>query len=305
MKPIHVFLLVCACVLGGMTCCDSGGGDIAKTDKQAAEKAVAEKASSTSEAVEEPPADKPAAEKASNTSEAEGESQPRELTNSIGMKLVFIPPGEFMMGSPEDEEGRLEHEGPQHRVKITKGFYMGATEVTQAQWKAVMGNNPSSFKGDNLPVENVSWNGAMDFCRKLSAMEGKTYRLPTEAEWEYACRAGSTGPYAGTGKLDDMGWYRDNSGDKTHAVATKQANAWGLYDMHGNVWEWCQSQYKAYPYREDDGRESFVDKTGLRVLRGGCWSYSAFFCRVSYRIYFILPTNWGSTYGFRCARTLE
>ena len=284
MKPIHVFLLVCACVLGGITCCDSGGGDKAKTDRQPAEKAEAEKASSTSE--------------------AEGESQPRELTNSIGMKLVFIPPGEFMMGSPEDEEGRFDNEGPQHRVKITKGFYMGATEVTQAQWQAVMGNNPSDFKGDNLPVEFVTWHDATEFCRKLSEKEGKTYRLPTEAEWEYACRAGSTGPYAGNGKLEDMGWYSANSGDKTHAVATKQANAWGLYDMHGNVWEWCQSKYKAYPYREDDGRESLVDKTGLRVPRGGGWGSYEIDCRVSIRRYYN-PTNWGSYYGFRCARTLE
>jgi len=222
---------------------------------------------------------------------------PKPWRNSLDMEFVFIPPGEFMMGSPEDE-------GPQHRVRITKGFYMGVTEVTQAQWQAVMGNNPSNFKGESLPVERVSWNDATEFCRKLSAMEGKTYRLPTEAEWEYACRAGSTGPYAGNGRLDDMGWYGDNSGGKTHAVGTKQANAWGLYDMHGNVWEWCQSEYKAYPYREDDGRESLVDKNS-RVLRGGSWSGSASNVKTGYRYYGHAPARVHASYGFRCARTLD
>jgi formylglycine-generating enzyme required for sulfatase activity len=253
---------------------------------------------------------KAAAEEASaSTAEAAGQEPPRELTNSIGMKLVLIPPGEFMMGSPEGEKvGRYYDEGAQHRVKITRGFYLGATEVTQAQWQKVMGNNPSKFKGDNLPVDMLTWHDAMEFCRKLSAMEGKQYRLPTEAEWEYACRAGSTGPYAGNGQLGDMGNYWKVSGKRTHPVGGRQANAWGLYDMHGNVWEWCQSQYKAYPYREGDGRESLVDKTMKRVLRGGSWTSLISECRASDRNG-SLP-DWGPSegaggFGFRCAMTLE
>ena len=209
------------------------------------------------------------------------------ITNFIpGMKLVYIPrcPQGFMMGSPANETHRNNDEA-QHRVTLTKGFYMATTEVTQAQWQAVMGNNPSYFNGDDLPVELVLWHDATEFCRKLSEKEGKRYRLPTEAEWEYACRAGTTGPYAGT--LDSMAWYTSNSGDKTHPVATKQANAWGLFDMHGNVWEWCQSQYKGYPYRGDDGRESLVDKTVLRVLRGGSWTTLPRGCRSAGR-------SWGS-----------
>ena len=229
------------------------------------------------------------------------------LTNSIGMKLAYIPPGEFMMGSPAGEKGRYADEGPQHRVRITKGFYMGATEVTQAQWQRVMGNNPSKFKGESLPVETVSWADATEFCRKLSAKEGKTYRLPTEAEWEYACRAGSTGPYAGNGRLDDMGWYSENSGNKTHAVATKQANAWGLYDMHGNVWEWCEDwdgedYYKERPNPDIDPKGPGQGDNGRRVLRGGSWYGSATFCRVGYRNNGT-PSGVRNTAGFRVSRT--
>jgi len=295
MKPIHVFLLVCGCVLGGMIGCGSGGGDKAKTEKQPAEKAEAEKASATA-------------------AEAAGQKPPRELTNSIGMKLVLIPPGEFMMGSPADEKRRGVDE-PQHRVKITKGFYMGATEVTQAQWQKVMGNNPSYFEGDNLPVEQVSWDNAVDFCRKLSATEGKTYRLPTEAEWEYACRAGSTGPYAGNGKLDDMGWHGGNSGGKTHPVGTKQANAWGLYDMHGNVWEWCADWYGVDYYRQspvsdpegpNQGAPLRWAPQGARVVRGGSWdSGLTGRFRCADRDYSRGPADRGDRGGFRCARTLE
>jgi len=196
----------------------------------------------------------------------------KEITyykNSIGMEFVKIKPGTFMMGSPANEEDRYDDEGPQHQVTIRKGFYMGTTEVTQEQWRAVMGNNPSYFTGDGrLPVETVSWLDAQEFCKKLSEKEGRTYRLPTEAEWEYACRAGTTGPYAG--KLEDMAWYGRNSGAKTHPVATKQANAWGLYDMHGNVWEWCQSAYKEYPCDADDGRNAYNTDVD-RVYRGGSW----------------------------------
>ena len=173
-----------------------------------------------------------------------------EATNSIGMKLRLIPAGEFMMGSPGTESGREDDE-TQHRVSITKPFYLGVTEVTQEQYQKVMGTNPSYFKGPQNPVETVSWADAVEFCRKLSAMPaektaGHVYRLPTEAEWEYACRAGTTTAYSfgdDASRLGDYGWFGGNSDSKTHQVGEKKPNAWGLYDMHGGVYEWCQDRY--------------------------------------------------------------
>jgi formylglycine-generating enzyme required for sulfatase activity len=221
------------------------------------------------------------------------EKAPKELTNTIGMKLVLIPAGEFMMGSPETEkvwdfakQKNVRPDGEtQHKVRLTKPFYMGATEVTQAQWKAVMGNNPSQFKNDDLPVERVTWNDCQEFLKKLSAKEGKAYRLPTEAEWEYACRAGSAARFnSGDDEksLDAAGWYNGNSGTKTHPVGQKMANAWGLYDMHGNVWEWCHDWYGEYP----DGDQ--IDPAGpaqgaRRMLRGGSWDLNPKFCRSAFR----------------------
>ena len=187
------------------------------------------------------------------------------------------------MGSPSNESGRYIEE-TQHRVTLSQGFHLGATEVTQAQWESVMGSNPSNFKGRDLPVEQVSWEDAMSFCRKLTEREraagrltaGDAYTLPSEAQWEYACRAGTTGAYAGD--LESMAWYDPNSGGKTHAVGTKRANAWGLYDMHGNVYEWCSDWYEAYP------SGSVADPTGARsgpdrVNRGGSWYNDASYCR--------------------------
>ena len=212
---------------------------------------------------------------------------PVEITNSIGMKLVLIPPGEFMMGSPKelieeelkahgDDQGlgqwykeRLAGEGPQHRVRITKAFYLGRYLVTQEEYQRVVGNNPSEFSATGqhkdqvagqdtkrFPVENVSWGDAVEFCRKLSEMPeekaaGRTYLLPSEAQWEYACRAGSTGRYSFSSarnlirkeneekSLSDYGWFPDNAGGRVHPVGLKRGIAWGLYDMQGDVWEWC------------------------------------------------------------------
>jgi len=198
------------------------------------------------------------------------------------MKLAYIPAGCFDMGSPPDEKGRQTDEF-QHRVILTRPFYIAVTEVTQAQWQAVMGDVQCHFKGDNLPVEKVSWYEAVTFCKRLSQKEGKTYRLPTEAEWEYACRAGATGPFAGPGKLDEIGWYRANSKGQTHPVATKKPNAWGLYDMHGNVSEWCSDYYSPdYP------QATVTDPVGpaegkYRVIRGGSWDYFARGCRCAAR----------------------
>ena len=197
------------------------------------------------------------------------QSQPAaSVKNGIGMELVLVPAGSFKMGSPNGES----HENPVHDVTISQAFYMGKYEVTQAQWQAVMGSNPSNFKdcGGNCPVENVSWDDAQNFINKLNARgDGFSYRLPTEAEWEYACRAGTTGDYAGD--LDAMAWYEKNSGSKNHAVGTKLPNAFGLFDMHGNVWEWCQDWYhNSYNGAPTDGSAwlSGREQTS-RVLRGG------------------------------------
>ena len=195
--------------------------------------------------------------------------------SSIGMEFIPIPPGSFMMGSPSNESGRYDNE-KQHRVTLTKGFHMQTTEVTQRQWKAVMGNNPSNFKncGDNCPVEEVSWNDVQDFIRKLNQREGGSkYRLPTEAEWEYAARAGTTTRFSfgdDEGRLGEYAWYSGNSGRKTHSVGQKTPNAWDLYDMHGNVWEWCQDWYGDYP--SGSVTDSIGPSSGSRrVIRGGSW----------------------------------
>jgi formylglycine-generating enzyme required for sulfatase activity len=179
-----------------------------------------------------------------------------DLGNKVTMKLALIPAGKFLMGSPADEQERFDDE-TQHEVTISRPFYMGVTEVTQEQYEAVMGNNPSRFKGDKNPVETVSWNDAMEFCKKLSARTNKTVRLPTEAQWEYACRAGTATPFhTGATISTDEANYDGNStyGDgpkgedrlKTIAVASFKPNAFGLYDTHGNVWEWCPDWHADY-----------------------------------------------------------
>jgi len=207
------------------------------------------------------------------------EPNPKEITIQIGenvsMKLVLIPAGKFMMG---EEEG-------QHEVTISKPFYMGVTEVTQAQYEAVMGTNPSRFKGATNPVDTVSWDDAAEFCKKLSEKTRQAVRLPTEAEWEYACRAGTTTRFSfgdKDGVLGDYAWYDGNSGGTTYPVGQKKPNAWGLYDMHGNVWEWCADWNGDYP------KGAVTDPQGpgageYRVLRGGAWLYSPDDCRSAYR----------------------
>ncbi|MFH0904892.1 MAG: SUMF1/EgtB/PvdO family nonheme iron enzyme [Methanobacteriota archaeon] len=220
-----------------------------------------------------------------------GESTPT-FTNFIGMEFVLIPAGEFDMGSPAGEKDRGSDEDPIHRVKISNAFYMGKYEVIQKQWREVMGSNPSYFKGDNLPVEQVSWNDAQEFIKKLNEKEGvNKYRLPSEAEWEYAARAGATTRYSfgdDESKLGGYAWYFSNSGSKTHEFGQKNPNPWGLYDMHGNVWEWVQDMYHdSYSGAPADGSawESVWEGHGgsRRVYRGGSWSGSVRYCRSAAR----------------------
>lgn len=237
------------------------------------------------------------------------------LTNSIGMEFVYILPGGFLMGSPPDEYGHEELER-QHQVSLSKGFYLQKTEVTQKQWKTIMGYNPSHFLncGENCPVEQVSWHEAQEFIKKLNKRENtKKYRLPTEAEWEYACRAGTNTAFSNGSiekdtcgnnpYLDAAGWYYRNSEKGTHSVAQKQANAWGLYDMHGNVWEWCQDWERKYPFHP--ATDPVGPPTGLaRIRRGGSWSHYPLFCRSAYRSW-LDPDKKTPHVGFRLARSLD
>jgi formylglycine-generating enzyme required for sulfatase activity len=262
--------------------------------------------------------------------------QPAEYENPIGMTLKRIPAGEFLMGSPADREGAEDDEKPQHSVRITRDFYLGVYEVTQAQYKDVMDNNASWFSAtgggkdivaglstDRHPVENVSWLDAVKFCNRLGAMEGLAafyeidgetvrvpdraragYRLPTEAEWEYACRAGKPTEYSFGDDASVFGsyaWFSGNSDGASHPVGEKSPNGFGLYDMHGNVWEWCSDWY-------DDGyyqRSPLIDPPGgsgasSRVSRGGGWSSDPRFARSANRVWFV-PGDRDFNPGFRVA----
>lgn len=224
------------------------------------------------------------------------------LPGGVKLEMIAIPGGSFMMGSEADED-EDEDSQPVHNVTL-KPFHMGKYQVTQAQWKAVMGKNPSNFKGDNLPVDRVSWDDAKEFCKKLSEMTGKEYRLPSEAEWEYAARAGSKGDYCfgdDENLLGEYAWYGKNSDGKTHPVGQKQPNAWGLYDLHGNVWEWCEDiWHDNYNGAPTDGT-AWLGPGSDRVKRGGSWCNVAVDCRSALRGN-NSPGGRGHVLGFRLVR---
>jgi formylglycine-generating enzyme required for sulfatase activity len=217
-------------------------------------------------------------------------------------KFSYIPAGTFTMGSPESESGRSSHE-KQVEVTLTNSFWLAQTEITQGQWQAVMGSSPTNFHGnDQLPVENVSWNEATAFIAKLNASnilpDGWRFTLPTEAQWEYACRAGNTGPYYGS-DLNEIGWHDGNSGRKSHEVGGKKANAWGLYDMHGNVWEWCLDTCDNAA-KHEGGTNPVGSLGSFRAYRGGSWFNSAIHCRAAIR-YFSGPNYCNDIIGLRLA----
>jgi formylglycine-generating enzyme required for sulfatase activity len=230
-----------------------------------------------------------------------------KFTNSIGMEFTFINAGSFTMGS-----SLLDDEKPPHNVKIFQPFYLQTTEVTQGQWKKVMGDDTSSLKqcGDDCPVEGVSWEEAQQFIKKLNQFEKtKDYRLPSEAEWEYACRAGTTTKFSfgdDISKLGEYAWYGDNSNKTIHKVATKASNPWGLYDMHGNVWEWVEDDWhSSYKKAPADGR-AWIDipRSSERVLRGGSWSDGRGWCRSALRDH-AWPDYRSNLVGLRLAKSVN
>ena len=207
------------------------------------------------------------------------------VKNGISIDMVKVEAGTFMMGATSEMKKPYTDEKPVHQVTLTNDYYMGKYEVTQALWQAVMGSNPSKFKSRNLPVEQVSWDDCQEFINKLNSITGRRFRLPTEAEWEYAARGGKKSKgyqYSGSSKMSEVAWYTANSGSKTHPVGKKQANELGLYDMTGNVLEWCQDWYGSYV------SSSQTNPTGafsgfFRVFRGGSWYGNAGNCRSSCR----------------------
>jgi formylglycine-generating enzyme required for sulfatase activity len=238
------------------------------------------------------------------------------LTNSIGMEFVLIPAGTFMMGTPIDQldaiagadalyRDWIAHEAPQHRVHISQPFYLGTYPVTQAQWETVMGDNPSRFKENpHHPVEQVSWFDVLAFLQKLNDLEGsRDYRLPTEAQWEYACRAGTETPRYHE-DVDAIAWDIGKNDRPTHPVGQKLPNAWGLHDMLGNVWEWCSDGKRVYTADTVTDPIGSIESRICRVIRGGVWVSSARVARAADRLA-RRPRDGACCYlGFRCARSV-
>ncbi len=266
-----------------------------------------------------PPAEKTLAEKVPDAATVKKHMTPAQLAlgdpvvNSVGMLLVPIPAGEFQMGSPESETDRYDNE-TQHKVKVTRPFHLGVFEITQQQYEKVMGTRPwqgrpNVKEGPDYPATYVNWNDAVAFCRKLSKQEGVEYRLPTEAEWEYACRAGTTTAYGfgdDASKLEQYTWYRENYWDVgeeyAHRVGRKLPNPWGLYDMHGNVFEWCQDWYAPYASAKVVSDPMGPAQGEDRLLRGGAFNFQPGGVRSANRNSG-RPGGRYSSLGFRLART--
>ena len=236
---------------------------------------------------------KPAPRRNSTSHSGSTVSLSAELNKLIN-NMVYVSGGTFIMGGDESSD-----QTPTHSVTLSS-YYICKYEVTQALWRAVMGSNPSKFKGDNLPVEQVSWNDCQTFINRLNSYTGRNFRLPTEAEWEFAARGGNYSrhyKYSGSNYISDVGWYDDNSGNRTHPVGTKQANELGLYDMSGNVWEWCSDWYGSYSSYSQSNPTGATSGFG-RVERGGNWCGLARYCCSSHRSYYA-PGNSFDDLGLR------
>jgi len=225
------------------------------------------------------------------------------LPNGLTLEMVGLPAGQFLMGSPDSDPDARDSEKPQHQVKVNS-FAIGKYPVTQAQYEAVMGTNPSWFKNNpQNPVEKVRWNDAQAFCQKLSQITGKTYRLPTEAEWEYACRGGTTTRYYfgdDVSQLGDYAWHGGNSQNTTHPVGQKKPNAWGLHDMIGNVWEWCEDNlHDNYIGAPTDGSAWIKNGNDYQILRGGSWGDVPLRCRSAVRVNGLRRDDRDDDLGFR------
>ncbi|MCB0575362.1 MAG: formylglycine-generating enzyme family protein [Saprospiraceae bacterium] len=241
----------------------------------------------------------------------------KEIVNGCEFRMIYVAGGAFEMGSPDNDTEADSYEKPRHRVKVSD-FYVGKYPVTQALWKAVMdGENPSVFKGDDRPIEQVSWNDAQGFIKRLNELtdatrpQGHLYRLPTESEWEYTARGGKYHAegykYAGSDRLKDVGWFDENSGKETKPVGQKTSNQLGLFDMNGNVWEWCEDDWHDNYNGAPNNGAPWVDHPGqwsFRVYRGGNFFYAARLCRVAFRDY-NTPSYRYRGLGFRLALSLQ
>ena len=223
---------------------------------------------------------------------------PLEYKNESGMRFSLVPPGVYLVGSALSELNRQKKESS-HLVTISKAYYIGVTEVTQSEWLQLLPENPSKFLGNDLPVDQVLYEDAIEFARELTANSNIKYRLPTEAEWEIACRAGTSTPIAGINEIKEMAWYSENSESKTHTVATKKPNHFGLYDMHGNVWEWTADFSNEYPTGNLTDPKSTTGGGGNHVKRGGSCVASSSVCRSAYRYLYSPMVYRHANTGFR------
>ena len=292
MKAKFLFFLVCLC-----TVCAMGQEPLCRKCRKAVSKCVCNKKQ---------PAPKPKS-KAKQTAKPQPRKQTASYSNhvlrvgNVVYNMKRVEGGTFTMGATAEMSEPFDDEKPTHQVTLSS-YSIGETEVTQALWQAVMGNNPSYFKGDDLPVERVSWDDCQTFINKLNNLTGQRFRLPTEAEWEFAARGGNRShhtQYSGSSRLDDVAWYGGNSGRKTHPVKTKRANELGIYDMAGNVWEWCQDWYGSYS-SSSQSNPTGPGSGSCRVSHGGSWFHAAGFCRTSLRSGGT-PDNRGSHLGLRLA----
>ena len=297
----YFFILIAALIACTVAIAQTSGSKRPKKKKQITEKVVKKNHSKRNQSGKKPNPPKKQYSEEPRVSSSYTDDGIMFSIGNVRFEMVRVEGGTFTMGATAEQGSDAnEDEKPAHQVTLSS-YMIGKTEVTQELWEAVMGSNPSDFKGSNLPVEEVSWEDCQTFIRKLNALTGKNFRLPTEAEWEFAARGGNNSrgyKYSGSNTVSNVAWYKDNSSSTTHPVATKAPNELGIYDMSGNVWEWCSDWYGSY------SSSSQYNPTGSntgssRVLRGGSWFYYAFACRVSGRGYTDETTLRGSDFGLR------